>query len=60
MRLSYVRQSYLLVGEYLIPGNRILEIIPGNTIRNRGSIFKHPANMVPPLTWIMFFAARAL
>lgn len=45
---------------FFSPGNRILEIIPGNTMRNRGVNFRYPAKMVPAFAFAMFLAARAL
>lgn len=41
-----------------LPVNRILLIIPGKIVVNKGRILRYAAKMEPPLTWCMFLAAK--
>ena len=43
-----------------LPGNKILLIMPGNTMKKSGRILRYPANIAPAFAWDRFFAARTL
>jgi len=37
-----------------------MTLAPGKIIIQRGRSFRYPATMQPPLTWVMFLAAKVL
>ena len=59
-RVHLTMKIELKIPKCNLPLNKILEIIPGKTINQRGRNFRYPASIVPAFAFDKFLAARAL